>query len=523
MKFLIFTTDLIPLPGKPTSGTALRTWSLGQGLAEGGHQVIYSVPQSVIGKLPADSELPAEYKKLRANSFSARNQDKLIRQLNPDVVIFGHWPAFQLNEKPEQVCILDLAGPHLLERHYQGSDGQEAAVAGKCAALANIDGVIVSGKRQAAYFSAFFSQAGRPDLSSKSIEIPIALSPESKAAEKVTNFKKTPSSFPRFLFGGVFLPWQDPSWALSTLVDFIEQKATGSLRLIGGKHPNYSVDSGVYKKLFSSLEKSSRVTVSPLLPMEKFVAELSGADVAIDLMERNLERELALTIRSTTYLWAGLPVIYNDFSDLSDLIKQYDAGWLANKSNLESILREILSSPELVSKKSKNALRLSKEHFHWNIGAEKILSLVKGLNKRTAYDFSVNQPDSIVRSDAESGTMNISQEFVVRRPRISSIGICFNSETLSSDSSVELKLLGGEHELFRKVVSIPGQYRQRWYEFELPDLKVEAGETLRLEIESPKGLQPWLAHYSKWPSAALKVNEEIQSQASLCMRLGVEL
>ena len=48
MKILIFTTDLPPLKGYPTSGTALRTYNLGLGLRELGHEVIISPPKSAL-------------------------------------------------------------------------------------------------------------------------------------------------------------------------------------------------------------------------------------------------------------------------------------------------------------------------------------------------------------------------------------------------------------------------------------------------------------------------------------------
>jgi len=38
-----------------------------------------------------------------------------------------------------------------------------------------------------------------------------------------------------YVCGGVFLPWQDPSVALETLISTLAERKTGRLKLFGGK------------------------------------------------------------------------------------------------------------------------------------------------------------------------------------------------------------------------------------------------------------------------------------------------
>ena len=46
----------LPLPGCPTTGAGLRTWSLGEGLKQHGFEVVYSLPKDVLEKVPNPSE-----------------------------------------------------------------------------------------------------------------------------------------------------------------------------------------------------------------------------------------------------------------------------------------------------------------------------------------------------------------------------------------------------------------------------------------------------------------------------------
>ncbi|MDP8911937.1 MAG: glycosyltransferase, partial [Actinomycetota bacterium] len=69
------------------------------------------------------------------------------------------------------------------------------------------------------------------------------------------------------------------------------------------------------------------------------------------------------------YLWCGLPVIYNDYSELSELIAEYDAGWTLEPDDSEAIRRvlaEIFDDRAVVSRKSDNAQRLARERLAWD-------------------------------------------------------------------------------------------------------------------------------------------------------------
>jgi hypothetical protein len=92
-----------------------------------------------------------------------------------------------------------------------------------------------------------------------------------------------------------------------------------------------------------------------------FADEMAGAAAALDVMERNPERELAVPTRTLSYLWAGLPPILADHGDLGELIARHDAGWAVPASDdaaLRVAVREALGAPDVVARKSANARRL---------------------------------------------------------------------------------------------------------------------------------------------------------------------
>jgi glycosyltransferase involved in cell wall biosynthesis len=111
------------------------------------------------------------------------------------------------------------------------------------------------------------------------------------------------------------------------------------------------------------------VVTSGLVPYDDLVARYARAHVAVDLMKYNRERELAFTTRTVVYLWCGLPVIYNNYSELSDYISAYNAGWTLDPEDEPAILaalQQIFDDPAAVAERSRNAQRLAQEQLAWD-------------------------------------------------------------------------------------------------------------------------------------------------------------
>lgn len=359
-RVLVISSDLLPYPGLPTVGSGLRAWGIGQGLMARGHDVLFSIPRAAL--VGREHIAPPEIVDL---AWEHHNLVSVVRNAHPDVVIVCNWPLMANipTNKLGVPVVLDQAGPHMLEREFQNFGDPQANARMKISAFKKADFFNCSGEMQFDYFKYWLDQAGwtQTELQTLTGIIPFSISPDLPPRQ--------PSAELSFVYGGVFLPWQDPTNVLSILVKTLEQRNTGKLYFFGGKHPVYSVNTGIFESLFEELQRSPRVVTSGIIPYDDLINRYTTAHVAVDLMKYNRERELAFTTRTVVYLWCGLPVIYNNYSELSKYISDYDAGWTLDPEDSPAILaviEEILDDPAAVARRSKNAQRLVQEALAWD-------------------------------------------------------------------------------------------------------------------------------------------------------------
>lgn len=412
-RVLIISSDILPFPGLPTVGSGLRAWGLGEGLKSRGHEVIYSMPRAALQGY--ESAVPPQAAEL---AWQNNNLLDIVRLAEPDVVVVCNWPVMvllpveQLGSIP---VILDQHGPHNLEREFQKYGDPDENARHKILALGKADFFTCAGKKQLDYFRPWLERAGwtETEIRDRANAIPVSLSPE--LPERHPNDELT------FVYGGVFLPWQDPSNGLVTLVQELDRRNCGKLHFYGGKHPVYPVDTGIFEALLKRLSGSTHVSDRGMLSHDALIEEYARAHVAIDLMKRNRERELAFTTRTVEYLWCGLPVIYNDYSELSDSIREYDAGWTIDPENADAIravIAEIFEHPELVEKKSENARRLVRERLTWDRTIEPIDQFVR--HPSTRQRALPSAPISAVRH--ELVRVLTSAKFHLRRGGLKTLG-----------------------------------------------------------------------------------------------------
>jgi GT2 family glycosyltransferase len=357
-RVLVVASDLLPLPGLPTTGAGLRAWAIGQGLKGRGHRVIFSMPRAALAN--CQDPVPREIAEF---AWEHGNLERVVDAVSPDIVVACGWSVLSNLNRHSVPVVLDQHGPHLLERTLQGHLDASTNEAEKLAGLAKADFFTCAGSRQLDYFLPWLRRAGWQDGKAQSAVLPVSLDPD------LPEPHPQPSEEITFVYGGVFLPWQDPSLALNTLVESLEEHGRGLLRFFGGEHPFIPIDTGIFPELKARLEKSTRVEFQPMIPREELLREYTRAHVAIDLMKRNRERELAFTTRTVEYLWCGLPVIYNNFAELADYIQEYDAGWCldpADAGGLRHVLETILADPSILGVKSANAQRLVRERLTWD-------------------------------------------------------------------------------------------------------------------------------------------------------------
>ena len=350
---------MLPLPGYPTSGAGLRAWGIGQGLRMHGFNVDFAIPAFSWRK-----DIPQQNFNFRLFRWDIDNQEHLIREENPDAVVFCHWPAMHIRKRLDIPTIIDFHGPHILERAFQGVGEYGSNALEKIDAIRKADYFICAGERQKAYFLSWLLISGFDITTDCISSVPVGLPPDLP--------ERSPSEIePTFVYGGVYLPWQDPRMGLTAVAEMLARHNRGVLRLFGGQHPSIPI---AIPPLFQELEKKFKdhpqVRFEGFKPHDELIDIYRSATVAIDLMAANYERELAFTTRTVEYLWCGLPVIYNNYAELSELIREYKAGWTIDphdREGLEQIINAIITNPTMLKELGRNAQRLIRERLTWDI------------------------------------------------------------------------------------------------------------------------------------------------------------
>jgi len=370
-RVLVLTTEPLPYRGLSTTGAGLRAWGLYRGLAASGLDVIPAMPTDAIaGKTIEDPSFSSS-----RNLFSRNHLTDFVNEIEPDVIVFQHWGLIRHLQIAPCPIALDLAGPHLLERYYwRGGDDShnkphktfdlrsEEDLAEKLQAIRRVDFVTCSGNFQRLYFLPYMTMAGYSISNETLPVIPFSIDPsppEGVDQERVSH---------RFVYGGMFLPWQNAEKPLRLLLEILDETGKGELCFYGGMHPSLDVSGGRYEGIVKLLSTHPRVTMRGILPFEELCREYCKADVALDLFLRNPEREIAFTTRTVVYMWCGLPVIYNNYSELSGYIKDRDAGWTLDPDDEKAFrrtLQDILEGREDLEKRREAAGKLVLSEFDW--------------------------------------------------------------------------------------------------------------------------------------------------------------
>jgi glycosyltransferase involved in cell wall biosynthesis len=371
---LLISPDVLPVGDVPATGSGIRAWALGQGLEAQGHHVHYTMPAPAIAG--REGQVPTEYVE---GAWTPQNLQSIIDSMVPDVVVSCGWPNIVWTPRVNVPLAIDLTGPHLLERAYQGHQDAETNAQEKVAALRQGDFFSCIGERQRYYFEAWLLQAG---LDPDELESSLAVIPYSTDPHQPEHIWPVQGAHEpvRFVYGGIFLPWQDPAAALLEVTSVLDERGGGTLEVIGGPHPFYPVSTGLYGPLMKSLADSPHVSLSGLLPHDKLVERYRRASVAVDVMQPNAERRLAFPSRTVHYLWCGLPVIHPEYSEVASHIRDYEAGWIVphdDTAALREVVISILADPAEAERRGRNAQRLAFERFNWDTTVEPLAAFVQ--------------------------------------------------------------------------------------------------------------------------------------------------
>ena len=371
---MILTHGLYPIPGYTVSGNGIRAWGLAMGLVHHDFDVVYSTPfDTVHPHTPPPEVTLAPYS-------DKANLHQLIAEHKPTVLIVGYWAYMHLLPADMDIpVVMDLLAPWLLEVDFQEGYDMEAIDYIEC--LSRADYFLCSTQRQKAFHIAWLFMSGLSCKDNLIDVIPISADPDLPIKPISSLVEKGPV----FLYGGVLWPWRNPENWLSRLLNILVAENCGSLHVITGKYPLNKDSSSENLQLPQEPSYQRFIKQSDLLPYDEMEQYYLQADIGIELSARNCERELSFSFRVIEYLRCGLPVICNDFLEVAELIKSYDAGWVLDSNDenaLEEVVKRIVSGQEDLSQKRANAQRLVKEKFNYYQTIEPLISFCNNPRQR---------------------------------------------------------------------------------------------------------------------------------------------
>jgi glycosyltransferase involved in cell wall biosynthesis len=350
-KVLILTHGAPPSSTAAATGNGLRSWILAAGLRDNGFEVVYSTPRPVI-----EHEVAVDGIALIPLPDRAE-MSEFIDRISPDIVIVGYWElAKWLPECLRAYVVIDLLAPRLLEMWSSDKDINSSVLA-YIECLRKGDFFICPSERQKAFHAAFLIQSGMtpPYLPIDVVPIAAASVPSSAAPK--------PSGAVRLVYGGIDWKWRDASKFLEAVLKGIELSAQGELHIVTGSYP-LGGDDEVRPVNIADMSTRPRLRTQNLMPYAQLIKFYSTCHVGLDLTDHNTERELSFSFRVIDYLSAGLPVICNDYVEIAEWIRDYDAGWVigaAEVDDAQRLVEAICEGAEDVGKKAENARRLVAE------------------------------------------------------------------------------------------------------------------------------------------------------------------
>ncbi|MEI9970890.1 MAG: glycosyltransferase [Ignavibacteriota bacterium] len=388
----VFASDFLPFPGCPRTAGGNRSLQVISALRRAGHHVTFSMPLTThIGRQHIERVRPLLTSDELWACENFFNPDIVVQRFEPDIVVYCNINVFRtVSRFPKDVIhILDLYGPLQFEGLLLDTADHDAAMQDarqlqeRCKVLVekfrDIDYVVTVSERQKYFWSAYCTLAGFSFADLNVLVCPVAFDVpdvERKTAPRMT-----------VVYSGGFYPWQNPENSLRATTKLLERIEGAKLHIFGGPHAGLANEKEVYR-LLDELQKSPSVQYHGYRPAEELAETLSTAWCALELMERNIERELAITGRTVEFLSTGTPVIYNDYSSLSSAIQKFHAGWTIPPSRpelLESVFTELAQGGvKLVNQLSANARALAAEEFNPVTSIAPLLDVCqRGARKRT--------------------------------------------------------------------------------------------------------------------------------------------
>lgn len=367
-RVLIVPNERLPRLGNRASGPGLRALNLAVGLKSNGHDVVVAVnalphqaadPNFALGDplIPDIEEVPIAFEGL----------PDFIRTREPHVAIFTNYINFQYvlsgNSRSNlgaTKLIYDFFAPRFLELRADNTSDSinfDAERRKKTEALKHADAILLNGTKKLGYVTAWLA------MSSAKLGVPIVNTPfcvpVTLDASNIGN--TTAPAVVKIIVSG-----NRHSWTKSALelLDILPTLARNGWSLIHIGRPAFTLTNASHEAYLPWLQSGILTSYSDV-DFCSFVDILKTSNLALDIFQSSLEREMAYVVRTAVAMSAGLPVIHRAGTELADLILKWKSGWLYNDEiEILSIIDWINSHPESLKERTAAARTLATTYFN---------------------------------------------------------------------------------------------------------------------------------------------------------------
>lgn len=350
-RVIVLSNDVVPGMGMPVAAPGLRAYGLALGLRSHGYNVQTVVdrgPQSRVWS--ADVPAPSQPGVM---SLQPQRFMEYIESLAPVTVVTTNSNQVEWLRAHKKVrYVVDFFAPKMLElAHQRGDDYPHDELAilreRKLRSIDLADGFIINGRKKHPYFVAWLLQGGR-DLRSLPLEI-VNMPMPGHFADRSDN------EVPKLGMAGYLQGWSKPaSWIRSALRLVDEGKA--SLEVLAPTHWGQARAELASPELDEVLAHPG-VTVHGAMQFPEYQDFIAGLDVVLDVFDHSLEREYAMVTRSVSALSCGRPIVHPNFTEVSPIVEEFDAGWLLASSDdgeVDGVLREIVDDRDELRRRTQN-------------------------------------------------------------------------------------------------------------------------------------------------------------------------
>jgi hypothetical protein len=375
----VFAIDWVPEATDIASGGGLRSRQIIDALREAGHTVTFSVPAECRHLRRVGPDSPAvRYIEVHTPT----NQLDVLRKTRPDIVL---WLPPLMRTIPftgsgDLIHVCDLIGL----QHIEASLGTPAVVASLRERLARLcshaDLVLTGSEEQNGYWLAELSRTHIPP---PTVVVPYAL-PDALRSSGASG----KSTLCRLHVTGMVYPWSTSTRLLERVANWVAERNDISLSLILGTDPGGATDRSVLHKL-QALAAKPHVEMPGEVSFADAMADYRAGSLALDLYEPNMERRLAVPIRTVNALTQGVPILSTVDGTLMCRLQAEGAGVIGDDrpgQPIEYVLDRIaaLSAPDF-GRLAKNARAFAQREFGTQTASKALVAAIEeSIDRRNA-------------------------------------------------------------------------------------------------------------------------------------------